>query len=200
MPSPVFSKKVIEQFGYDVNQYRDDTGEIGIDILPEKGLVVGIRLQGVSLLDGICSKEDFEHNTHYKSSILAPFPNRLKYGKFTYRDKTYQFPNNDTNFNHAIHGIHTESGFELIKEEAGSSLNLSMQYSYKGDKDYFPFPYTIKFDISLDSYKCQLGFEIQNTGVADAPLGIGWHPYFTLGQSLDAVSYTHLTLPTILLV
>ena len=64
MPSPVFSKKVIEQFGYDVNQYRDDTGEIGIDILPEKGLVVGIRLQGVSLLDGICSKEDFEHNTH----------------------------------------------------------------------------------------------------------------------------------------
>lgn len=185
MASPVFSKKVIEQYGYNVNQYRDEKGEIGIDILAEKGLIVDIILQGQSLLDGIKSKEDFEKNGSYKSSILAPFPNRLKEGKFTFQEKIYQFPINDTAFNNAIHGIDTSSGFELIKEEAGSSLNLSLEYKYDGSKDYFPFPYLIRYDVRIDSYKCQIGFEIQNTGSTQAPLGIGWHPYFTLGQTID---------------
>ncbi len=185
MASPVFSKKVIEQFGYNVHQYRDEKGEIGIDIFPEKGLVVDIILQGVSLLKGLNTKEDYEQNPSYISSILAPFPNRLKEGKFTFQDKTYQFPINDTNFNNALHGIDTDSGFKLVSEEAGSSLNLSLEYQYDGSKDYFPFPYLIRLDVSIDSYKCQLGFEIQNTGSTKAPLGIGWHPYFTLGQSVN---------------
>lgn len=185
MANPVFSKKVIDRFGYDVYQYRDEKGEIGIDILPEKGLIVDIILLGVSLLQGPSSKDDFEHNASYKSSILAPFPNRLKEGKYTFQDKTYQFPINDTTFNNALHGIRTEGGFELVKEEAGSSLNLSMQSEYLGDKAYFPFPYSIRLDISIDSFKCQMGFEIQNIGSTDAPLGIGWHPYFTLGKPID---------------
>ena len=188
MASPVFSKKVIEQFGYNVNQYRDDKGQIGIDILPEKGLVVDIILQGVSLMNGISTKEDFEQNAIYKSSVLAPFPNRLKEGKFTFQDKTYQFPLNDHPFNNALHGIRTEEGFNLVKEEAGSSLNLGLEYQYDGSKEYFPFPYTIRVDISIDAYKCQLGFEIQNSGITAAPLGIGWHPYFTLGQKIDECS------------
>ena len=185
MASPVFSKKVVEQFGYNVNQYRDDKGEIGIDILPEKGLVIDIILQGVSLMNGINSKEDFEENASYKSIVLAPFPNRLKAGKFTFEDKTYQFPINDHTFNNALHGMRIEDGFRLVREEAGSALNLSLEYQYDGAQDYFPFPYSIRLDISIDPYKCQLGFEIQNTGNTVAPLGIGWHPYFTLGQKID---------------
>jgi len=185
MGAPVFSKKVIEKFGHEVIQYQDNSGEIGLEIYPSKGLLVDIRLHGISLLSGPCSEEDFNTNDCFKSEILAPFPNRLKEGKFSFKNKEYQFPINDQTFNHALHGIKTGDGFEIVKETAGSSLDLSMQYNYTGDNEYFPFPYKITLDVSIDAYKCQLGLQIQNTGNTDAPLGIGWHPYFSLGQAID---------------
>ncbi len=188
MGAPVFSRKVIEKFGHEVIQYQDESGEIGLEVLPSKGLILDIKLKGVSLLSGPNCKDDFDSNTSYKSSVLAPFPNRLKDGKFNFHEKEYQFPINDTTYNSALHGLPTGDSFKVIDESAGSSLNLSMQYNYAGDKEFFPFAYAVQVDVSIDAHKCQLGFQIQNTGATEAPLGIGWHPYFSLGQPIDECS------------
>ena len=185
MAAPSFKRNVIDLFGEELISYQDSEGQIGLELIPAKGLISDIKLEGLSILNGPKTKEDVESNSAYRSSFLAPFPNRLKAGKFTFQDKEYQFPINDVEFKNALHGIKIDNGFKITNEEARGGLNVSMEYNYDGGLDYFPFPYCISVDISIDSYKCQLGIQIQNTGATEAPLGIGWHPYLTLQQSID---------------
>ena len=189
MTTPIFSKKVIEIFDQEVIRYQDHNENICLDIIPEKAQIVDIKLQGTSILCGPSNKEELLENSSYKGAFLVPFPNRLKNGKFTFQGKEYQFPVNDKSNQHALHGFKRVGPFKVVTEEAGSSLFLSLQHSYDGHLDYFPFPFLFSVDIRVDKFKLEVAIQILNTGLSEAPFGFGWHPYFTLHRSIDECSF-----------
>ncbi len=185
MSSPSFKKTILEQNGHNILSYQSDDGTIGLDIIEESALIADLKLRGRSILIGPKSDEDLDSNPSFKSSYLLPFPNRLKEGKYSFEEKEYQFPVNDSVGNNALHGFKIKAPFKLVEETANGGLRLSFEQAYAGAEDYFPFPFKFSLVINIDRLKCEINMQVQNMGTGNMPIGLGWHPYFTLKQSIE---------------
>lgn len=118
----------------------------------------------------------------FQSSLLFPFPNRLKEGTFTFEGKTFQFPMNDFGRPNALHGLLYDQTFELI-HQLENELGLICRYD--GSLDYYPFPFQIELKYTLTLGSLSIQVDITNTGTSIMPCAFGWHPYFNLPEKGD---------------
>ncbi|MFN0215071.1 MAG: hypothetical protein ACKVT2_12515, partial [Saprospiraceae bacterium] len=118
----------------------------GFSIVPAVGAnVLDIQFSGQSILDGHNIPEELEAGKWGKSTILFPFPNRLKDGKYRWLGKEYQFPINNAATGNAIHGFVREEAFEV--EYVFLSRNFASIrcfFDYTGDRPYYPFPFSLE--------------------------------------------------------
>jgi aldose 1-epimerase len=168
--------------------YHTKSGN-GFSIVPACGAnVLDIRFGGSPILDGYETPEALDAGKWGKSSILFPFPNRLREGRFSWLDKQYQFPLNNADTGNAIHGFVRDEVFEVeycFLAKDGASIRCF--YDYDGRHAYYPFPFSleIEFTISNDG-RFRVETEVTNTGDQPLPFGFGWHPYFQLASTADA--------------
>lgn len=142
----------------------------------------------VNLVDGFHSPEEARQQitAGFKSTKLSPFVCRMREGKYIFEEKTYQ----TEHFflaGHALHGILYDAGFTISHTQSDAqSASVSLQYLYKGTDAGYPFHYTMEIQWVLEKQQ-QLSVitSITNTGSTHMPLADGWHPYFTLGGSVD---------------
>ena len=181
-----------------INCASDET----ISIIPEYGgnvaeIVLNNKGNNYSILDGASDDSDFikyMKNT-YRGAKLIPFPNRIQNGKYSFEETEYQFPINEMDKNHRIHGFLYDKKLDIIEktlQEEQASLRLG--YNYKGDVEGYPFLFNLQVTYSLskeDGFKCTT--EINNVDNREIPIGDGWHPYFTTGCKIDDL---FLELPT----
>lgn len=125
----------------------------------------------------------------HKSSLLFPFPNRLKDGEFKFEGQQYSFEHNDYGRPNALHGFVSDKRFQL-KEHTNQFL--SFVYSYVGNVPSYPFPFEIEVAYTLYESELNIDIKITNTGGSDMPCGFGWHPYFSADLRPDS---TRLKLP-----
>ncbi|MFY0605432.1 MAG: hypothetical protein JXR10_01885 [Cyclobacteriaceae bacterium] len=127
--------------------------------------------------------DDLENNTWYKQSILFPYPNRLKDGKYTFNGVSYQFPINEAEKQNQLHGLLYNEPFELVeaKVEEGIAI-ISLKYVEKGQKSYYPFAYDFTVTYRYSGDKLETSFGVTNKGASAMPFGIGWHPYFQIND------------------
>lgn len=185
-------KQQKEQFG-DFLKYTffNEASGNGFSLVPEVGgTILEILLKGEQIIAGCESPNELANNKAYKSSLLFPFPNRLKDGKYLLGGKEYQFPVNDTATNNALHGLGREVNMEILSAEVSpSAASITLSYFYDGsDKAYpFAFLFDVVFSISEDS-----GFAVSMKFINEAnesiPAGIGWHPYFKIGDAADVLN------------
>jgi aldose 1-epimerase len=166
---------------------KNSDGTLVAEILPDHAGCINrlsvIRSVGVvDIIDGYSSDEELIANKGSKSSLLAPFPNRIRDGKFTFNSVEYQFPINMPNENNAIHGFVENENFEVV-EHSEDTVRLS--YEYAGTRDYFPFPFSIKIDYGFEDNKLSCKTIVKNIGKNELPFGLGWHPYFKIGKNVD---------------
>ncbi|MFZ2898025.1 MAG: hypothetical protein WA004_05355 [Saprospiraceae bacterium] len=182
------AKHEITNWGkHEIHRYADEAGGMSFAFVPARGaclteLVIG----GVPLLDGYREASELDTLDWGKSAILAPFPNRLKDGKYRFEGKEYQFPVNEPARNNALHGFVMDKPFEIVEE---GDFSVALEYRYEGSFGYYPFPFLLRVTYSLsvaDGFTAF--FEMKNTGSSPMPAGLGWHPYFQLGDSADALS------------
>lgn len=124
----------------------------------------------------------FHSGYHYQSSLLFPFPNRLKNGAFDFEGKTYQFPLNDFGLPNALHGFVHDRKFELEEQKENS---LALKYSSSGDFECYPFPFDLNIKYELEPGQLRILVSIINTGKSNLPYGFGWHPYFNIKEGID---------------
>jgi aldose 1-epimerase len=130
------------------------------------------------------SDNDLEVNTWYKQSILFPYPNRLKDGKYSFEGKDYQFPINEPDKNNQLHGMLYNVPFQVSRSEVrGEIATISLVHRYNGTFEYYPFPFTFEITYTYDASGLDVAFDVSNEGSHNMPFGIGWHPYFQLGNS-----------------
>jgi aldose 1-epimerase len=146
----------------------------------EIGLLSKGRL--LQVLDNEKDTEAFKEERWYRGVILLPFPNRVRDGKYDFEGRESFLPINMPNEGHAIHGLMYNKSFSII--EAGEENTITLQYDYGGG-DGYPFPCVVTYTFRLDEQKFTCKVEVKNKGVESLPLGIGWHPYFTLGTDVD---------------
>jgi aldose 1-epimerase len=157
-------------------------------IIPEWGAHLReVIINGQSIIDGYASKEELEANYYGKSDFLAPFPNRIKEGKYIFEGKTYQFPINHPP--NAIHGFVRKKPFEVqITKTTLKSAQIILRHTYKGESSAFPFPFELEVSFTMkEANGFEMSMQIKNTGTCNMPAGLGWHPYFRIAPKVDMV-------------
>ncbi|MGC1633755.1 MAG: aldose 1-epimerase [Gelidibacter sp.] len=153
-------------------------------------LTQGGRLSSLEL-DGIKILADYEPSTYaanYASSILFPFVNRIRDGKYTFEDIDHVLECNEVDKNNALHGLVYDKTFECIQHELTSNHgSITLQYKHDGTCQGFSFKFDIQLTYTLTEETIGLSVEIINEDDKTFPFTIGWHPYF-VSKNLDESS------------
>ncbi len=124
-----------------------------------------------------------EYSRISPGSLLFPFPNRLAGGRFTFQGKSYTFPMNDPGLPNALHGFVSDKPFE-ISEIDNKTGRVKLVYSYDGEENKYPFPFRLTVIYTLGRNALTSETIVENSGPSDMPFGLGWHPYFDLGEPI----------------
>lgn len=176
-----------EAFGsFIVHQITHQEVDTRFSVVPARGgIILDIRFQGVSVLDGYQTPMELDLNKWGKSALLYPFPNRLKDGKYSWNGETYQFPLNDQSTGNALHGLGMTQSMNIKKvvtdQEKGT---ICCQYTSHGQHAYYPFRFTFCATFTISESDFTVDLQVTNQDKAAIPFGFGWHPYFSLSEKV----------------
>lgn len=126
----------------------------------------------------------------HQGKILAPWPNRITDGKYSFNNHEYQLPITDLKTNSASHGL------VAWKEWRISSIDESHLVLETYVSPIYGYPFLIALTASyevIDGMGLKVDITAKNLGKHDAPYGVGMHPYITCdGELIDDCK---LTLP-----
>jgi aldose 1-epimerase len=182
-----------------LEQVKISNGESELVFVPGSGaFITDLKFKladtTFNIIDGYQDYGSIIERDYYKSAFLLPFPNRLNEGKYTFNNKNYAFPINDTKGNNSLHGFDDFYPMELKDVQLnGENAQAILHHSYDGANPSYPFPFdfTVIYTLSdNNSFECEI--QIKNTNDFTIPIGFGWHPYFKIGHSPKKL---HLQLP-----
>lgn len=180
--------KTVSKFGaqdFFIYQKNDSSSKLIslLGVVPAMGAnIIDLAMKGAYVIDGHMDAVSLQTRHAYKSEILAPFPNRLDSGAFSYEGKEHTFPINDLEYGNALHGFMNDAKFEIIEEELSENLFLKLKHKYDQRHAYFSFKFELIVSYLLSDDKFIIDFEIVNCGASRLPIGLGWHPYFLINQ------------------
>jgi aldose 1-epimerase len=134
---------------------------------------------GVPVLDGF---EVDELSPASAGQILAPWPNRIRDGRYTFEDQSYQLSLTEPARNNAIHGLTNWSRWTLAAQAADA---VTLEFELPAQVGY-PWWLTLRtrWSVSADGLRCDQ--EVVNNSGANAPWGYSVHPYLQLpGVAVD---------------
>jgi aldose 1-epimerase len=116
--------------------------------------------------------------------VLAPWPNRIRDGHYTFEGKTYQLALTEPARHNAMHGLANWSRWRLAEQSAGS---VTLEYDLPAQEGY---PWSLllrtRWSVGADGLRCDQ--EATNTGTENAPWGYSVHPYLQLtGVPVDDI-------------
>lgn len=107
------------------------------------------------------------------SFLMAPYPNRIRDGKFTFEGKSYQLKYPEK---HAIHG---DVRNRVWKVEHQSAQSCIFSFDSKNFEDInYPFPFAMQQKFTVEDNLLKVECLIKNCGETRMPAGCGFHPYF----------------------
>lgn len=119
-----------------------------------------------------------------QGDVLIPFPGRIAEGRYSFNGEVFQLERNDKEGPNAIHGFVRMLPWQVVRAEASCVLfDISLEAEQYGSRGY-PFSLAIRVTYFLDDKGLSCSFEVRNTGTRQAPVGVGFHPYFTVGSAL----------------
>ncbi len=119
-----------------------------------------------------------------QGDVLIPFPGRIAEGRYTFDGEPFQLERNDKEGPNAIHGFVRTLPWNTVRVDAKSAVfEIILDAEQYGSKGY-PFSLAIQVAYGLGETGLSCSFDVQNIGTRPAPVGIGFHPYFTVGTTL----------------
>lgn len=116
-----------------------------------------------------------------RGQVLMPWPNRIKDGKYTAGDREHQLTITEVPLNNSSHGLLRWVNFHC---QARSASTVTLTYSCHAQPGFpFSFDATIQYELGDDGLRAT--FSGCNTSPHAMPFGMGAHPYFTTGVSVD---------------
>lgn len=188
-----FSTSRITENDLSLVRLQDNATGTTISVLPQYGALLHafeISLQGsqVNIIDNYSGKADIEKNLglSYKSSKLSPFACRIPGGKYKLDGQEFQLAKNFFDGS-AIHGLLYNKPFNITNVYADEhKASVSMRHHYKGEETGYPFAYVCEVRYTLHTQnRLLVETTLLNLDDFDIPLADGWHPYFTLGGTVN---------------
>ena len=173
------------------------TGEYA-DIIPGYGATLNalvLRNKDGHLLPLVDGSPDYDYllgpgTSAYKGCVLFPFPNRIADGKYSFKGTDFQFEINHPAENNALHGTHYTAPF-IIKDLQIFSDEVQLLLVHEGDgSEAWPFSYRLEVGYILGKSGLSSTLRVTNIGDSGMPIGLGIHPYFSLGETIDTLQYS----------
>jgi aldose 1-epimerase len=149
-----------------------------------------LQLEGKNknLVAGFDTVSDAKENitNGFKSAKLSPFVCRMGQGKYNWNEAAFQIEKWFLG-KHAIHGIIYDAEYQIQSTNTTeNSASVELYYSYPGNEKGYPFPYLMQLLWKLEKgNKLSVTSTITNASALAIPISDGWHPYFTLGDTVD---------------
>lgn len=177
---------------------HEETGN-EITIIPEMGarlnhFQVNLHGDSVDIIDGYSDAHALAEEAKAKGSLLAPYPNRVADGRYTFNGKEYQLGINKPGEHNAIHGFVSSQPFVL---ESSEQVDDYYELVLKGDfleEEGYPFRFSMTVRYRFGGPWLEVDTEFRNTGKIALPAGFGWHPYF---RTSGTITNLRLTLPEV---
>ena len=153
-------------------------GDSSATICPDMGgNCISLIIDGCDILRTPESPEVLRKAANvYGVPFLFP-PNRINGGAYTFDGRTYRFPINEPARGHHIHGILSETRFDVVEETPSS---VTLRYQATADKPYLDFPHAFtvlsRWDLSQKGLHHTL--TVRNDGEGRMPTGVGFHTAF----------------------
>ncbi len=119
-----------------------------------------------------------------QGDVLIPFPGRVAEGRYSFDGQVLQLERNDKEGPNAIHGFVRTLPWTM--HQAGPTnvaFEVKLDAAAYGPRGY-PFSLAVRVTYSLDVQGLSCSFAVQNVGRQAAPVGVGFHPYFTVGSQV----------------
>jgi aldose 1-epimerase len=128
-----------------------------------------------------------------QGDVLIPFPGRIADGRYEFDGEQFQLERNDKEGPNAIHGFVRTMPWRVVAsgtERALFEIALEAeQYRPRG----YPFSLQIQVSYLLNAEGLSCSFEVKNSGTRVAPVGVGFHPYFTVGT--ERIDQSRIQIP-----
>ena len=158
-------------------QYRISYGEQHATIT-EVGAAV--REFAVAGRDVFQSYREGEFSQAYHGSVLLPWPNRIRDGRYNFDGVDYQLPITEPERMTALHGLSPWRSWSVVRHDADRvvlALRLLPSIGY-------PFHLDSEVEYALDPQGLRVTATSTNVGGQPLPYGIAFHPYLSGGGAL----------------
>ncbi len=137
------------------------------------------RAGGVEVLDGYAEDELCPGSAGH---VLAPWPNRIRDGRYTFGGERYQLPLTEPARHNAIHGLARWVRWRRVAHDASS---VTVEHELVPRPGY-PWPLLLRTTWSVGAAGLTASHEAMNVGGRVAPFGLAAHPYLYLpGVAVD---------------
>ncbi|TCC54149.1 aldose epimerase [Kribbella capetownensis] len=111
---------------------------------------------------------------------LAPWPNRLADGRYTFDGIEYQVPLTEPEKGNAIHGFLRWRPWTAVERDDEHVIMAARLFPLDG----FPFPLDVRVSYQLGPHGLTVTATAANIGDRSCPYGYGQHPYLSPGRGL----------------
>lgn len=119
-----------------------------------------------------------------RGQVLAPWPNRLEDGAYSFNGRDYRVPIDQHGENNAIHGLVRWQAFTVRTHEPARVALEHVLHPTPG----YPFTVTLSVEYSLRDAGLAVQIAARNDGTETCPFGCGAHPYLTRGTPVDTLA------------
>ena len=145
----------------------------------------GLRTYAVDGRDVIDGYDASEMCHAARGQVLAPWPNRIEDGEYTFEGQKLQLPLTEPATRNAIHGLVRFMPWRAVVHEADRVLFELLLHPQPG----YPFTLVLRNEYRLGDGGLTVATSAANVGAAAAPFGLGHHPYLAApsGKADDIV-------------
>ena len=147
-----------------------------------------LKFQNRDLVDSYVA-EDEPHR--YRGVVLAPWPNRIRDGRYTFNKREFILHKNEHNRGNALHGLVFDVDWSIQTKETNSVSLTTLIHANEG----YPTELVVvaKYTLSKEGLECTV--DSKNLGSQSAPYGVSIHPYLIADKS-SKVDQCVLTMPS----
>lgn len=141
-------------------------------------------------VDGVNVVDDYPEGNRPPGGagqVLAPWPNRIRDGRYTFDGRSYELTLTEPEHENAIHGLLRRLPWQLVVKRDDS---VTVQRELVDEPGY-PFGIRVATTWSLAADGLHVRHEAEGLGPGPAPFGLGVHPYLTVpGVPVGELSLT----------
>jgi aldose 1-epimerase len=160
--------------------YRASVTEVG-------AALVSLTCEGRPLL---YERASAAPDPRFRGAILAPWPNRIRDGRYGLDGVIQQLPLTEPSRGAALHGLVVYHSWELVDHSRRTAAYETRIWPQPG----YPFTLALRVEYELSAVEgLRIRLSARNVGTGIAPYGASIHPYLSAGEGTvdDWTFHTH---------